>query len=115
MDKSEWGVHESHCCELHGCKYGDEDCPVDNGLTKQLYRCEWCVEDDEYDANDIKEMFEVVYESPACFQWSDDFIFRNYDDAKKFLTSKGFRKASNGFVSDWDSMPKAYITPKKIY
>ena len=48
------------------------------------------------------------------FQWSDDFIFRTYDDAKKFLTSKGFSKASNGFVSDFDTMPKAYITPKKI-
>jgi hypothetical protein len=22
------GQHETHCCPLHGCKYGDEDCPV---------------------------------------------------------------------------------------
>lgn len=61
------------------------------------------------------EIFEITYESSACFQWSDDFIFSSYDGAKKFLTSKGFRKASNGFVSDLDSIPKAYITPKKIY
>ena len=25
------GVHELHCC-LHGCKYGDEDCPVVKGI-----------------------------------------------------------------------------------
>ena len=22
------GVHQTHCCVVHGCKYGDEDCPV---------------------------------------------------------------------------------------
>lgn len=42
MDKSEWGVHESHCCVLHGCKYGDDDCPVANRQTKQDYPCETC-------------------------------------------------------------------------
>jgi hypothetical protein len=36
------GVHESHCCIEHGCKYGDDDCPVSNGVTKQSYTCESC-------------------------------------------------------------------------
>lgn len=42
MEKSKWGVHEGHCCVLHGCKYGDKDCPVTNKLTKQDYICESC-------------------------------------------------------------------------
>lgn len=36
------GVHASHCCKWHGCKYGDPDCPVYNGEVEQLYLCEDC-------------------------------------------------------------------------
>lgn len=36
------GVHASHCCFLHGCKYGDDDCPIESGYIKQEYPCEWC-------------------------------------------------------------------------
>ena len=39
------GVHRGHCCKWHGCKYGDEDCPVVSGEVEQLYTCEFC--DDE--------------------------------------------------------------------
>jgi len=35
-------VHTEHCCFEHGCKYGDEDCPVATGLQKQSYPCECC-------------------------------------------------------------------------
>lgn len=42
MEKSEWGVHITHCCALHGCKYGDYDCPVTNALASQEYMCEEC-------------------------------------------------------------------------
>jgi hypothetical protein len=38
------GVHASHCCKRHGCKYGDKDCPVVSGSVKQDYPCEWCDE-----------------------------------------------------------------------
>lgn len=38
----DWGVHITHCCFEHGCKYGDVDCPVELGLAKQEYPCEWC-------------------------------------------------------------------------
>ena len=34
MEKSKWGIHEEHCCILHGCKYGDDDCPVVSGETQ---------------------------------------------------------------------------------
>lgn len=36
------GVHRTHCCLLHGCKYGDEDCPVVNKRVRQAYPCEDC-------------------------------------------------------------------------
>lgn len=39
IPKSQWGVHEHHCCKNHGCKYGDSDCPVVLGLTN-YYNCE---------------------------------------------------------------------------
>ncbi len=42
------GVHAAHCCRLHGCKYGDEDCPVASGAIKQEYTCEDC----DYDLED---------------------------------------------------------------
>lgn len=40
MKKEDWGVHESHCCKRHGCKYGDKDCPVVSGEAMQDYSCE---------------------------------------------------------------------------
>lgn len=35
-------VHTEHCCTKHGCKYGDDNCPVVLGLKKQSYACEEC-------------------------------------------------------------------------
>ena len=46
MKRSEYGVHERHCCPKHGCKYGDKDCPVVTGKTsKHNTHCEWCERD----------------------------------------------------------------------
>jgi len=58
MDKSEYGVHKTHCCVKHGCKYGYEDCPVVSEEIKQDYFCESCSYDGfksiEELLNDIK-------------------------------------------------------------
>lgn len=35
-------VHAAHCCEKHGCKYGDKDCPVILKKINQKYPCEEC-------------------------------------------------------------------------
>ncbi len=35
-------THTTHCCIVHGCKYGEEDCDVANGREKQAYGCEQC-------------------------------------------------------------------------
>jgi hypothetical protein len=39
---SEKNVHTEHCCVIHGCKYGDPDCPVENRRQRQTHLCEWC-------------------------------------------------------------------------
>ena len=36
------GVHVTHCCIDHGCKYGDQDCPVADGSHRQANPCEHC-------------------------------------------------------------------------
>jgi hypothetical protein len=37
------GVHVTHCCAQHGCKYGDDRrCPVASGRVKQEGPCETC-------------------------------------------------------------------------
>ena len=39
-------AHTEHCCEKHGCKYGQYgSCTVTTGLKKQSYPCEDCDED----------------------------------------------------------------------
>ena len=43
--QSEKCVHTEHCCETHGCKYGDPKCPVSTGVKKQSFACEDCVEE----------------------------------------------------------------------
>ena len=46
------GVHAGHCCEHHGCAYGDMDCPVVSKNVDMLYSCDSCARD--------KAMFEVL-------------------------------------------------------
>lgn len=38
------GVHASHCCYRHGCKYGGDQCPVVAGLAQRTM-CEVCDEE----------------------------------------------------------------------
>lgn len=50
MDNS--GVHRTHCCQEHGCKYSEDDtCPVVNGQVKQDYPCESCEDSNEAYSN----------------------------------------------------------------
>jgi hypothetical protein len=47
---SDTGVHATHCCVIHGCKYGDTDCPVTLGTVSQVYHCEFCPFEDTDEA-----------------------------------------------------------------
>lgn len=40
--------HQTHCCEIHGCKYGyNETCPVYRKVVIQAYLCQDCTDPDE--------------------------------------------------------------------
>jgi hypothetical protein len=49
--KENQDVHTEHCCKLHGCKYGDDDCPVATGKKRQSHTCQSCW-DAERDSED---------------------------------------------------------------
>lgn len=57
------GVHRTHCCWDHGCKYGDDDCPVKAGRITQEYPCEWCDEDKEKMERMLHEFFDFDMDS----------------------------------------------------
>ena len=47
LPESEKDVHTRHCCVDHGCKYGDDDCPVETGVKPQEHPCEVCQFEEE--------------------------------------------------------------------
>lgn len=50
------GVHLGHCClRSHGCKYGDEFCPVVTGMfPPESDKCGACYEDEAMDRDSLK-------------------------------------------------------------
>jgi hypothetical protein len=60
------GVHETHCCVRHGCKYhGVGQCPVESGKIIQKHPCEWCDQDKEYLMATIEEVREQLKQFKA--------------------------------------------------
>lgn len=60
MSLKEIGVHAAHCCPRHGCKYGDENCPVVKGVVEGRI-CEDCLEDEEMEYVVIRGIYEDVF------------------------------------------------------
>lgn len=54
MIRENYGVHISHCCYIHGCKYGDTSCPVASGEVPQQYICYDC--QNEYEPYTLEEI-----------------------------------------------------------
>jgi hypothetical protein len=86
ISQDRWGVHETHCCKRHGCKYGEHDnCPVTLGLIKQAYGCETGSDFDE-----------------DCFaeEVTPEGIFKLYETETDFPTYEGFKNwfFENNFV-----------------
>lgn len=82
------GVHLSHCCTKHGCKYGEHDqCPVALGLLKpDVPTCETCWEErvQEEDNQRLIDSFEVRAEprnveyklkGEVCVSFGDEMVF----------------------------------------
>lgn len=44
MPTDEEMQHAGHCCEFHGCKYGEETCPVVAGTVEREPSAGWCQE-----------------------------------------------------------------------
>lgn len=73
------GVHVAHCCVLHGCKYGDRDCPVVSWEVVQEHPCEGCAPDD----GDLLEVRVEVRSNltDKWYAWNGDRVFDNVVDA----------------------------------
>lgn len=58
------GVHRTHCCVLHGCKYGDDDsCPVVNKEIEQKYPCMDCPDSLEEAFQEVNRKYHEYLES----------------------------------------------------
>lgn len=75
------GTHATHCCKRHGCKYGDEDCPVVLGTAQQEYACE----DDRSESR--------------CFPKPKNGRARNLSFAPATWAAMQARAAERGFAS----------------
>lgn len=75
---------KSHCCELHGCKYGHAGCPVVNREVKQDYPCEFCpdVEDVE-DA--VKVMREAAWLFSRGFTTTTDLVLQSFHELESLI------------------------------
>jgi hypothetical protein len=65
------GVHVSHCCLKHGCKYGfmtKDPCPVATGKLKQEFRCEYC--DGEWEMLGRPECGAAGCSKPGYWKWT---------------------------------------------
>jgi len=63
-------------------------------------------------------LFLITFENEIHKQWSCEYVFENFDDAKHYLISQGFIETGRIFERknyNWSKYIKAYITPKKIY
>ena len=49
-------VHTEHCCVYHGCKYGEDYCPVYVGYKEQSHPCEDC----DWEVNTIPTVSEHI-------------------------------------------------------
>ena len=79
----DWGVHRTHCCIVHGCKYGDGDCPVVNADVEQIYLCEDC-------QNNLNPMSHFVGEK-------DKTVKKKKYIRRKFLTQQRKNKIERLF------------------
>jgi len=67
MYENKYGVHRTHCCVLHGCKYGKEDCPVTSGQIPQDYICLDCEEQGIKSIDHLKKEIDRINNEISCY------------------------------------------------
>lgn len=71
VSKDRYGVHQTHCCVMHGCKYGNSDCPVVTGEIVQEYPCEDCPSDYKpgisHNFNVEQEVFDYLQQNTVSY------------------------------------------------
>jgi len=94
IPEDRWGVHETHCCKKHGCKYRDEDCPVELGLIEAIISCE----QDTYNEgcsgmNDpyLNDDFAVERLYNEWKKYGKIFLACDFDDTIYDFHKKGFK------------------------
>jgi hypothetical protein len=63
-------------------------------------------------------MFGITFENEVYKQWTSDYIFEDFKEAKNYLLEQGFIESKRLFERkdyNWSKYVKAYIAPKKIY
>lgn len=63
-------------------------------------------------------MFSIVFENEVYDQWSCEYVFKSFVEAKLYLRSKGFIEKRGLFYREgynWIEYTKAYISPRKIW
>ena len=87
------GVHQSHCCWKHGCKYGDDDCPVELGTVKQDHLCEYC-------ENDVMEKGSGIYGFQHATSRTITIVTAYTDEEAYYLAKEKLKKRFDIEVKD---------------
>lgn len=93
MDKTKYGAHSTHCCAIHGCKYGDDDCPIVSGEINQKYECQDCGEE-------FGSQFVIIINSsnlPDIFIGNYGKLEKYFGDGKWFIRFKETVNGVGGF------------------
>lgn len=96
-------VHDSHCCKKHGCKYGDNNCPVVYGDEQGIY-CECCESDEHDPAIQLqKKLVTALHEAYAALRRGRPQIFgilvqQDFDSA--IASAKEALEAAEGKIHE---------------
>jgi hypothetical protein len=125
MQENEYGVHAAHCCVLHGCKYGDEKCPVVNKKIKQNYTCEMCQEDGIdsveklYKTTEEKKIgFIIKYKKDGTYMTQDYSFVNDLKDAYIYDEKQAAKDFIESIDCLWlfdDDRPEHYEVKKVEY
>lgn len=85
----EHGVHQRHCCALHGCKYGDKDCAVVLGIAKQDYTCEWCSDDGIENTEQVEETLQIKEQIKQAKANGHEIIVVSVNFLDRILNQRG--------------------------